>query len=130
MARHTGGEESYNSHTFGQEFAELLATALNEHRAGSKAGDQESFVLTIHGTQLRLAVAYFTKEYLGAAQSAVMPASQRVHVRRSRFFELKNPDDRVAAMRLCVGLMRYVLSGDAAIEQLKGVSKLLKKQKP
>lgn len=37
-----GSEESYNSHTFGQEFSELLASALNEHRAdGSTKGDQD-----------------------------------------------------------------------------------------
>ena len=46
--------------------AELVAQAQNGYKAQHGGhGDQESFVMTIHGTQVRLVAAYFTAEYLG-----------------------------------------------------------------
>lgn len=128
MVSEVGQPEEYNTTSVAQEVAELVSQAQNEYKAehGSN-GDQESFVLTIHGTQVRLAAAYFTAEYLGYLESAQMPVDQHLYVRRSRFFEMKNPEDRKETLKMCIGLVEYLLSGYAVIEQVRDVAKKLKK---
>lgn len=133
--RHAGGvhhytnlPEAYNANTLAQEVAELLGQALAGYRAeGSKEEDQEAYVLTIHGTQLRLVAGYFTKEYLSYVQSQTLPVEQHLYIRRSRFYELKDPADRLEALKLIIGLCRYVMSGYAVMEQTKRVAKCLRK---
>lgn len=128
MVSEVGQPEEYNTTSVAQEVAELVSQAQNEYKAehGSN-GDQESFVLTIHGTQVRLAAAYFTAEYLGYLESAEMSVDQYLYVRRSRFFEMKNPEDRKETLNMCIGLVEYLLSGYAVIEQVRDVAKKLKK---
>jgi hypothetical protein len=77
--------------------------------------DQEAFVLNIHGAHLKLTVARFTKEYLCAVNSAVMPTNQALWVRRSRHFDLKLLDQRAQALKLCIGLVTYLYSGKAEV---------------
>jgi hypothetical protein len=116
----TGEPEAYNPKTLAQEVGELLGQALAEYRADfSNKGDQDAYVLTIHGTQLRLVAANFSEDYLRYVQSPTMPGTQRLYVRRSRFYELKDPLDRVEALKVVIGLFRYLMSGSAALEQTR-----------
>jgi hypothetical protein len=126
--RYTRTPEIFNPKTLAQEVAELLGKALAEFRAvGSKKGDQESYLITIHGTQMRVVAAYFTKDYLRYVQSNELPVDQHLHVRRSRYFELKDPEGRVDALKLVFGVFRYIMSGRAAMEQTRQVSASLRK---
>ena len=97
--------------------AELLAAALTQHREETDAGDQEAYLLTVHGTQMRLVTAYFSDDYLKHVQSDILPATEHLYVRRSRFFELKDPGDKVEALRLVLSVVRYVMSGSATMQQ-------------
>lgn len=90
---------------------------------GSSKGDQEAYVLTIHGTQFRIVTARFSSEYLDRVESHTMPLEQHLHVRRPRFYELKNADDRVEAVKACIGLVRYVLIGKTEMEGIKPIAK-------
>lgn len=106
-----------------------MAQALAEYRCNSSTkGDQEAYVATIHGTQLRLVAAYFTREYLECVQSREMPTNQELYVRWSRWLELKEPRGRVDALFCYIRLINYLLSGDAVIEHIKAVSKDLRKE--
>ena len=40
---------------------------------------------------------------------------------------MKDPDGRVEALRMCIGLTRYILSGRAEIEQTRAMRRTLKK---
>lgn len=81
--------------------------------------DQEAFVLNIHGTHLKLTAARFSKEYLRAVNSAVMPTYQTLCVRRSHPFDLKLPDERARAFKLCIGLITYLYSQKAEVGLLQ-----------
>lgn len=66
-----GQEEENQKEILAQELAELLGIVLARYRLGdSGKGDQEAFVVTIHGTQLHLMAANFTEAYLQAVQSS------------------------------------------------------------
>lgn len=123
--RHTGQPEAFQEESLAQEVAELLGIALASYRSGNAGNDQEAYVVTIHGTQLRLVAATFTASYLRAVQSDVMPAFERQDIRRSKFFELKDPDGRKEALRMLYGLGQYILSGQAEMEQLRHASSSL-----
>lgn len=118
----TGQPEAYNPKTAAQEVAEMLGQALAEYRAGGSERDEMSYVVTIHGTRLRVAGAYFTKRYLDLVQSPHMPTDEHLYVRRSEFYELKDQGGRAAALKLLVGLFRYVMSGTAPMEQTREVA--------
>ena len=66
--RHTGQEECFQNESLTQELAELLGIALVDFNPG--CGDQEAYVVTIHGTQMRLVAARFTEEYLWVVQKS------------------------------------------------------------
>jgi hypothetical protein len=67
-------------------------------------------MLSIHGTHLKLTVARFTKEYLHAVNSAIMPTNQTLWFRRSQPFNLNLPDQRAQAFKLCIGPIAYLYS--------------------
>ncbi|KAK2810539.1 hypothetical protein FQN50_002796 [Emmonsiellopsis sp. PD_5] len=123
---YTGQPETYNRQTLAQEVAELLAQALAGYRLDGPNQDEEAFLLTIHGTQLRLVTAYFTADYLRHVQSTTMPVDQFLFVRRSRFYELKEPAQRVEALKLIIGLFRYVVGGYAQMKQITGFANILR----
>lgn len=52
-----------------------------------------------------------------------MPLDQQLHVRRSRFYEMKNLGDRVEALKACAGLVKYILIGKAEMEEIKPIAK-------
>jgi hypothetical protein len=104
-----------------QEVAELLGQAM-EHCANLGGfRDQEAFVLSIHGTHLKLTVAYFTEQYLSYVNSPTMPITETLWVRRSPAIDLKLEEGRRNALRLLIGLIRYLESGEAEIGLLQMV---------
>ena len=71
--------------------AELLAQALAYHRRAVTRA-QEAYILSIHGTKFRMVAVHFRYEYLKHVQSRLLSNHQEVYVRRSKWFELKEPD--------------------------------------
>lgn len=92
----------------------------------SGSGGQEAYVASIHGTQMCLVAAMFTEEYLKAVRSGTMPNGQEQTIRLSKFFELENPD----ALRILYGLGQYILSGQAEIEQVKRLPRIIDRNPP
>lgn len=120
--RHAGGihvssgeQQGFVADLLAQEVAELLGQAQEHCRQVERTIDQDAFVVTIHGTVLRLTTAHFTREYLEAVESKALPFPQQLHVRRSKRYQLKTMDGRLEALRLCVGLLDYLWSGQAAV---------------
>ena len=65
---HTRREEEYNPTSLAQEVGEMVAMALNEFRGQpAQENGKETSLLSIHGTKLRLATAYITRESLSFA---------------------------------------------------------------
>lgn len=132
--RHAGGQhhstgqpETYNPRTLAQEVAELLGPALAVYRTEHAGGGQDAYVLTVHGTQLRVVAAHLTDDYLDCVQSSTMPVEQQLCVRRSRFYELKDPADRGEALKVVMGLFRYVVSGHVEMTQTRMVVNKLRR---
>lgn len=122
--RGTDQEEDYDAKSLAQEVAELLAMALaNFNSANSTKGDQEAYLMTIHGTRFRLTTANFTAEYLRCVQSTQMPTKEHLYVRRSRHFELKDPGGRTDTLMTAMGLINYLFSGEVMMEQVKQISR-------
>lgn len=106
---HTRREEEYNPTSLTQEVGEMVAMALNKfRRQPAQENGKETFLLSIHGTKLRLATACITRESLSLLQPNQMPASHELYVRRLKFFDIINPGDRVEALRMCIGLLKYI----------------------
>lgn len=40
---------------------------------------------------------------------------------------MKDPDSRMEALRMCIGLMRFILSGRAETQQTRAIRRTLKK---
>jgi len=76
-----------------------------------KLADQEALLLTIHGTQLGLVVAHFTDTYLSHVKSHTILESERLLVRRSSPFQLKDRKGREEALRMIIGVLEYIKSG-------------------
>jgi hypothetical protein len=79
----------YQREPLGQEVAELLAQAQANVAELAAYRNQEAFVISIHGTQLRLVAAHFTSSFFAAVTTAFLPAVEMLRVRRSRAFEMK-----------------------------------------
>ena len=75
---------------------------------------------------MRLVAAMFTEEYLKAARSGTMPNGQEQTIRRSKLFELETP----GALRILYGLGQYILSGQAEIEQVKRLPRIIDRNPP
>jgi hypothetical protein len=85
--------------------------------------DQEAFVCTIHGTQVRLVAARFTASYLASLKTNHIPLTETLYVRRSKVYDLKTPEGRKRALKLCIGLFDYMRGGHAEIGLLQKVFK-------
>ncbi|PKX90067.1 uncharacterized protein P174DRAFT_377347 [Aspergillus novofumigatus IBT 16806] len=108
----TGQPERFNYKILGQEVAELLGIACEQDRLLNRREDQEAFLISIHGTQVRLVAAYFTADYLHAVKSKFLAADQYLWVRRTRAMELKSRQGRVEALR-------NLYSGEAKMNQIR-----------
>lgn len=102
-----------------QEVAELLGQAQAHCKHVGYTLDQDAFVICIHGTTLYLTAAHFTKEYLENVRGDALPLSQRLYVRRSEVYRLKEMDGRLGALRLCLAVLDYLWSGEAEVGQLQ-----------
>jgi hypothetical protein len=83
--------------------------------------DQEAFVCCIHGTQVTLVAARFTALYLASLRTQHVPLTETLYVRRSKAYNLKTQEGRVAVLKLCIGLLDYMRSGHAEIGLLQKV---------
>ncbi|KAI9760682.1 MAG: hypothetical protein M1840_002358 [Geoglossum simile] len=113
--RAAGEEEKYSDALLGQELAELLGQAMANINELGKLADQEALLLTIHGTHLRLVVARFTAAYLSHIKSNTIPESEQLWVRRSSPFQLKDRKGREDALRMVIGVLEYIRSGNSEI---------------
>jgi hypothetical protein len=86
--------------------------------------DQEAFVLSIHGTHIRLIASHFTAKYLSHVNSPTMPTTEHLMVRRSKWYDLKLMSDRREALKLCIGIDDYLRSGDAEIALIQLIQQI------
>ncbi|RHZ67145.1 uncharacterized protein CDV56_107799 [Aspergillus thermomutatus] len=119
LRRGTGAPERFNYKTLGQEVSELYGIACEQDRLLDQRLDQEAFLISIHGTQVRLVAAYFTADYLRAVKSNSLPADQYLWVRRTRPFDLKSRQGRKDALRNIMGLVYYLYSGEAKMNEIR-----------
>jgi len=121
IRRPGGEEEKYSSSVLAQEVAELLGQAMEHATQLGRPRDQEAFVLSIHGTHLKLTAAHFTTKYLSHVNSPTMPDSEKLWVRRSEPYDLKLRPGRAGALQLCIGIFEYLRSGKAEIGLLQQI---------
>jgi hypothetical protein len=101
--------------------AEMIGqvSAYNHYLEGPGRA-QEAFVLSMHGTQLFLACAYFSDEYIACvAHNTALPEDSYLYYRRSEAFDMKYENQRVQAVRMVLAFLRYLKSGKAEIGILK-----------
>lgn len=104
----------------------MLSQVFGERSLGLQGATrvQEAYVTSIHGTKFRVSCAHFTNGYLNSVENehAISnPKINCVYFHRSRAFDTKDPNDRVEAAGLMLGLFRYQISGDAKIATLQAV---------
>ncbi|RAL00010.1 pepsin-like aspartic protease [Aspergillus ibericus CBS 121593] len=121
FAGQQGKQKGIRQTSWLRKWPQLLGQAM-EHAAQLDGWrDQEAFVLTIHGTHLKLAAAHFTAECLRHANSPVMPGSETLWVRRSEPYDLKSQRGRAGALQLCIGVYEHLRSGRAEIGLLQKI---------
>lgn len=106
----SGEVERCCEHILGQEFAELLGQAMKQSREVTENGwiNQEVYVVSIHGTRLKITAARFEGEYIAAVNSNNMPAEMIQWVHRTSALDLRGVEDRVEALKWLLGLVRYL----------------------
>ncbi|KAK1141309.1 hypothetical protein N8T08_009216 [Aspergillus melleus] len=103
LKRGSGEQEAFSPRVFAQEVAELIGAALAQHQSKLpiKHQDQEQFVIALHGTVFSISAAYFPPEYFGYLQGRVTDRAEIfLWVRRSVYYDLKKPDDRIKALQV------------------------------
>lgn len=84
-----------------------------------KHSDQESFVVSMHGTLFYISTAYFTPEYIKYIETSRYREADVdgvfLWVRRSVHFDLKDVEQRVQALGFLWALISYVTSANAKI---------------
>lgn len=98
---------------------ELLGQAMEHIVQLGQRRDQEAFVLSIHGTQLKLTAAYLTADYLSYVHSPMIPDHEKLWVRRSEPYDLKTRLGRAGALKMLIGIYEYLRSGHAEIGLLQ-----------
>jgi hypothetical protein len=104
----------------------MLAQAQKNYRELPTHADQEAFVVSIHGTQLRLVAAHFSSSYLASLATSSLAASEIIMVRRSRAFEIKHVPDRIEALKMLVGFFRYVRSDEIEMGVCRALNEALR----
>ncbi|ODM16251.1 hypothetical protein SI65_08250 [Aspergillus cristatus] len=87
----------------------------------SEWSDQEAFVLSTYGIHLKLMSALFPKEYLQGVHSPTMPVEQTLWVIRTKPYDLKDPDQRAQALKVCIALIAYLHSGKGSVGLLQNI---------
>ena len=121
IRRPGGQEEPYSPAVLAQEVAELLGQATEHSIQLGGWRDQEAFVISIHGTHLKLMAAHFTASYLSSVNSMRLPVAEPLWVRRSQPYDLKLTLGRGEALKLCIGIFEYLRSGKAEVGLLQKV---------
>ncbi|KAJ9370317.1 hypothetical protein DTO282E5_5026 [Paecilomyces variotii] len=122
QVRRAGDAERFNWDTLAQEVAELLGQAMTSCKkmhGGWK--DQDAWIISIHGTQLRLVTARFKEGYLRQVNSSMVAQTEYVVVFRSRPFDLKLDEGRVQAVKAIIALLRWIKSGNSLQSTIRGV---------
>jgi hypothetical protein len=91
----------------------MLVKLSSEHLASS---GQEAFVVSIHGTLIRISTIYFPEDYVQAVIAGDGgPLPSVAYYRLSEPWDLKDVNGRIEAARSLIGLMRYLKSGESLI---------------
>ena len=70
--------------------------------------DQDAWMFTVHGTEVRLVTTFFSKEYLAAANSRIMPSRFRAVIFRSKPLDMRSANDRKLALKVCIASLFVV----------------------
>ncbi|PYI06518.1 hypothetical protein BO78DRAFT_368958 [Aspergillus sclerotiicarbonarius CBS 121057] len=132
LKRGSGEPERFSPSVFAQEVAELIGSMFKQHQATllpCKSKDQESFVLSMHGTLFYLSTAYFPPDYIAYLEKGqhAKAGSLYLWVRRSVHFDLKNVGERIEALRCIWALIRYITSGEAKLNIVSSAIELRKR---
>ena len=102
---------------------ELLSQAMEQSRSmGSTWQDQEAWVLSIHGTEIRVVTTLFTANYMGVVNSAnAIPSDSDLYVFQSRPINLKYNSGRNEIPKVIIALLRYLKMGSPKIARLRAV---------
>ncbi|KAJ9193527.1 hypothetical protein DTO207G8_2472 [Paecilomyces variotii] len=121
-ARRPGDPDPFNWDTFAQEVAKLLGQAMascKEMHGGWK--DQDAWLISIHGTEVRLVTARFKEGYLRQVNSSMVARTEYLVVFRSRPFDIITDEGRVQAVRAIIALLRWIKSGNSLQSTIQGV---------
>ncbi|RAL00577.1 uncharacterized protein BO80DRAFT_445301 [Aspergillus ibericus CBS 121593] len=116
-------QEPYRADIFGQEVALLYgqACACSVDGTGDVVTGHTGWLITMHGTRLRLLQGDFSRAYLCGVRSKTLARTQLLVVKRSDEFNVKYPDRRVEALKAVMGLLRFIKLGtyrNAYLERL------------
>lgn len=102
---------------------ELLGQAMEQSRSmGSNWQDQEAWVLSIHGTEVRAVTTLFTAKYMGVVNSAnAIPSDSDLYVFQSQPINLKYDSGRREIPKIIIALLRYLKVGSPEIARLRAV---------
>lgn len=88
-----------------------MTSCMEAH--GGQWKDQDSWCLSIHGTEIRPITAHFDEMYLKMINGIMMRPSQRLVVFRSQPFNLKYDDERPLAVKAIIALLNWLKSGQS-----------------
>lgn len=109
--RRTGEAEDLILVILGQEFANLLGKVMTmSQKVFKEWRDQEAWMVTTHGTELKLVASHFTAEHMAKVSSRAIPTKFRKVVFRSGPFNLKLVEDRIEALRSLIALLCHLKS--------------------
>lgn len=80
--------------------------------------DHDSWLVEIHGSRIRVVNAFFSGSYLAQVTSLFLRRNQRVLAWCSPQFNMKEPSERVQALRMAIALVRLMKSGHAVNARL------------
>ncbi|PLN79012.1 hypothetical protein BDW42DRAFT_187030 [Aspergillus taichungensis] len=127
IKRRSGEPEGWNPSIFAQEVAEMIGSMQTQMERNSFClPDQESFVISLHGTLFYVSTAYFSPEYISYLKDGESPPMPDfLWVRRSTHYDLKDRAGRKGALEILWALVRYIASGEAKVNIVHAAMKAL-----
>lgn len=120
--RCNGDQVKSNWDMLGQQVAELLGQAMVSCKEiYNHWRDQDAWIISIHGTVIRLVTARFREGYLRQVNSLMVRTNEYLVVFRSRPFNLKLDEDRIEAVRAIIALIRWIKSGSSEQATIRDV---------